>query len=373
MIFLKINRLAKTFKRTFKIVLCLVIIAPFIANCNFAKAENYNQNYNKIEENKKLTDCFPDEAFAEYIYQNILYKSDFAINFKNYTLTPDDVNNIKQTAKIQICSNNKIEDLNGIQNFSSLLILDCSNTQIKSLDLSELTNLTELYCFNTPIETLDVSMLHELAFLNVAQCTNLKKLSCGGAKLDEQRAVNDYYIDISGSFNDECHTLDEYNIPFNPMLTSLDVSDCIKLENLDCSNTNLSFFDCSGCTSLRSLSCSHTDLTEIKLENLDNLNDFSCYLNNSLDTINIQNCNNLANVDIERNHNLLSLTISNCKNLTSFCCFDSKNLYSLEILHCPNLKDLYTIECGRAAIFKYINKPFKPAYEVDTTDEPSYM
>ena len=70
------------------------------------------------------------------------------------------------------CSENQLTSLDVSQN-TALTYLDCSENQLTSLDVSKNTALTELYCGGNQLTSLDVSK-------NIA----LRKLSCFGNKFD---------------------------------------------------------------------------------------------------------------------------------------------------------------------------------------------
>src|SRR5690349_14031419 len=48
-------------------------------------------------------------------------------------------------------------------------------------------------------------------------------------------------------------------------ITSLDVSDCQKLEELDCRGNQLNNLNVSGCSSLKKIDCSDNNLSELNL------------------------------------------------------------------------------------------------------------
>ena len=50
-----------------------------------------------------------------------------------------------------------ISDLTGIEDFTALLVLDCKNNQISTLDFSNNLALTTLYCNGNNITSIDVS------------------------------------------------------------------------------------------------------------------------------------------------------------------------------------------------------------------------
>lgn len=55
-----------------------------------------------------------------------------------------------------------IKDIDEISYFTALTVLDCSNNQLTSLDVSNNTALIDLTCYTNPLTSLDVSMCHDL-------------------------------------------------------------------------------------------------------------------------------------------------------------------------------------------------------------------
>ena len=68
-------------------------------------------------------------------------------------------------------SDNGVSSLDGIEYFTGLKELDCSENELTSIDLSKLTNLTSLICSYTGLTSLDISKNTELTYLN---CSNGK-------------------------------------------------------------------------------------------------------------------------------------------------------------------------------------------------------
>ena len=64
---------------------------------------------------------------------------------------------ISKVTTITIINNSNVKSLEGIEHFTALTRLDCHNTGIDSLDVSNNTDLQELYCHNTGIGSLNVS------------------------------------------------------------------------------------------------------------------------------------------------------------------------------------------------------------------------
>ena len=106
------------------------------------------------------------------------------------------------------CSNYNISDLTGIEAFTALTSLGCSNNQLTALDVSNNTSLTALSCATNQLTSLDVS-----------NNTALTSLSC----------YLNYLTSLDVSSNT---TLTTFNC-FDNQLTSLDVRNG--------NNTNMSF------------------------------------------------------------------------------------------------------------------------------------
>ena len=126
--------------------------------------------------------------------------------------------------------NDKIADLTGIEHFTALTELWCSDNQLTSLDVSKNTALRKLDCGSNQLTSLDVSKntaltylqcwYNQLTSLDVSKNTALISLYCEGNQL-----------------------------------TSLNVSGCTALGGLDCSDNQLTSLNVSGCIALTYLNC----------------------------------------------------------------------------------------------------------------------
>ena len=106
---------------------------------------------------------FPDAQFRAWIIQQS-YGQD-------YLLTAAEMDGIKSL----YVNNKQIADLTGIENFTKLTILNCSQNQLTTLDVTRLTNLTQLSCAQNKLEALDLSQNTALVSLNCSQ-NQLKQL-----------------------------------------------------------------------------------------------------------------------------------------------------------------------------------------------------
>ena len=216
--------------------------------------------------------------------------------------------------------------------FTSLSITGKSN--LKTLDVSDNTLLTNLNCSGNALTT-----------LNVSGCTAMTTLNCNNNKFTS--------LTITGKSS----------------LKTLDVSDNTLLTNLDCGGNALTTLNVSGCTAMTTLDCNNNKLTS--LPSLPStLNTLNCssnlltslptmpdgikeiYANDNklsgllmmthrqlLRTLNVKNNTSLTLLDVSFGYALTNLTVTGCPALTSLRC-ESNQLSELLLTGCTALKYL---------------------------------
>ena len=204
-----------------------------------------------------------------------------------------------------------VSDLTGVEDFSSLTILECEFNQLSSLDLSQNSNLTSLNCSNNQLTTLDVS-----------QNSNLTSLSCQYNQLTN--------LNINGlsnllDLNCEVNQLTSLDVSQNPnlfllhcydnQLTTLIVNGANNLVDLHCSNNQLTTLDLSNNIALNTLNCSMNQITTLDVNNIISLSQFDCY------------DNQITSLDLSNN---VALTYLNCSN-NNLNCLNVKNGYNLNL------------------------------------------
>ena len=162
-----------------------------------------------------------------------------------------------------------ITDLTGIEGFTALTSLDCSQNQLTSLDLTQNTALTSFSCSHNQLTSLDVSQnielesfichFNQLTGLDLSANYALRILSCGS-----------HWASCGNS------------------LTSLDVSNNTALVYLYCGNNELTSLDVSQNTELRELYCQQNQLTSLDVSQNTELEELICY-SNQLNCLNIAN------------------------------------------------------------------------------------
>ena len=179
-------------------------------------------------------------------------------------------------------------DLTGIEGFTALTGLNCSNHSISTLDVSQNTALIGLVCDNNQLTTLDVT-----------QNSALTSLSCDRNQLTT--------LDLNGA------TALIRLLCRNNQLISLDVSQNFALEYLNCYNNQLTSLDVSQNTALTTLFCKDNQLTSLDVKNGNNTNFtlFTAQGNPNLTCINVDDSTWSA-IHWWNNINLPSYFSNNC-------------------------------------------------------------
>ncbi len=286
------------------------------------------------------------------------------------------------------CANNQLTSLD-ISNFSKLMELYCQGNAIPILEIGCCPKLTELNCSDTAVTELALSACRSLSYLDVSgtllshvnvsgftalqslccsrmplailvdcsSCTSLQWLECNqNAQLE---ALNAQGCSTLGRTEYFSHTIFCCE---NPMLTSLDLTGCGLLAELECYDNALTALKLGGCSALTRLACRNNALAQLDLRactllsNLDCENnaltqlDFSSFSalawlyckNNALQTLNLSGCSALTYLSCENNA-LTELTLSGCTALINLNC-ESNALSALELGDCSALVWLY---CGK--------------------------
>ena len=171
---------------------------------------------------------FPDANFRSYITLNIDNNSDGYLS-------------AAEIGKVGILSisNKGISNLKGIEFFTELYDLNCSNNKLTSLDLSANPKIDGVDCDDNFIMS-----------INLGKNTNSLSLNCANNRLKE--------LDLS-----ELTGLDFLWCSGNKDLTSLDLSKNTELAWLTCYDTGLSSLDVSKNTKLKKIDVHGTKMSEI--------------------------------------------------------------------------------------------------------------
>ncbi|OXA98914.1 DUF7619 domain-containing protein [Flavobacterium pectinovorum] len=235
-------------------------------------------------------------------------------------------NNLKMkliSLNIDTNSNFQIETSEAL----NLKFLDISNSNINSLQgLENFTNLEYLNCSNNPIfNSIDFNLLQKLTYLNYSFIQSTTYFNIVNSNLTT--------LILDGSSN-----LKEVQCTGNKNLTSLSISGAVNMTDLWCSNNKLASLDLNGLTALKNVQCQGNQLQTLDAGNLINLKSLSCG-GNLLSKLNITGSTSLTSVSCQINK-LLKLNVSGLINLVNLTCF-SNQLMELNVNGLVNLKELY--------------------------------
>ncbi|UCH15587.1 MAG: HYR domain-containing protein [Bacteroidales bacterium] len=240
-------------------------------------------------------------------------------------------------------SNKSIGDLTGIEDFISLIYLNCSNNHLSELDISNIQTLKLLVCNNNMLPVLDVSQNlplqriscsnNLLTSLDVSQHASLLILECGGNDLPGLNVSNNTLLNTLECSNNPLGTLDVLqNLVLERLycgsnqLSTLDIRQNSDLIYLHCSHNSLKQLDVSNNTNLQLIHCAGNDLESLDVSNHPQLFGLFCYENrlesldlsnnpvlselwcrdNELEELNVKNGNNANVTTFEADENLLS-------------------------------------------------------------------
>ena len=183
-----------------------------------------------------------------------------ATNFQNYVKQYDKDGNFSlsleernKVTTIELPDDLYCPTMKGIEYFPELVTLKCSNTHMRSLDVSKNLKLETLWCNWNNLEQLDVSK-------NKA----LKDLRCG----------DNYLTTLNVSQNEALEWLSTNDM--RSKLNSLDVSYNKALKHLECTKNGLTSLDVSSNEALERLVCYGNPLTELDVSKNDKLTSLDC-------------------------------------------------------------------------------------------------
>ncbi|WP_269686382.1 DUF7619 domain-containing protein [Flavobacterium lacustre] len=337
------------------------------------------------------TITFPDAIFKVKLLESNA-SSTIAQNLSGDYIAIDSNKNgeIEITEALQVgyldLENSSISSLIGIENFTNLVSLKCSNNQISNLDISKLTILTDLNCDNNILNTLLIQgannlqniycQSNELTTLNANDLSNLLTVDCSDNKLVSlnlnnlnnlqsltcnSNTISSLYLDdLISLLTLECSrntlkslelkkltNITSLNCNFN-QLSSLDVSTLKDLTNLNCANNQLTFLTIDGLVNLSNLNCNNNQLTALNTTSLTAISYLYCTTNN-LESLLVQSLMNLKVLDFT-NNKITTLNINGLTNLTYLYC-NNNELVSLDATNQTGLQFLFVANNQLESLF----------------------
>ena len=153
--------------------------------------------------------------------------------------------NIENVTNLDVSYRN-IQDLTGIEYFTSLIILNCNNNNLSVLDISQ----------NSAIEVLDCGY-NQLNNLDISTNLNLIRLFSSNNNLATLNTSSNSNLEIV-----ECN---------DNILTNLNLSLSSNLETLYCENNLIESLDLSNNSILKFFNCSSNNLTYLNVQNGNNI------------------------------------------------------------------------------------------------------
>ena len=274
---------------------------------------------------------FPDEAFRNWILQNVSGASDGI-------LTEEEIARVLSIkCRGDYFNRGNITSLQGIEFFTALTFLDCQYNQLTALDISKNLALTSLWCRSNQLTSLDVS-----------KNTALLMLSCGENNLTS--------LDVSK--NTALTYLDFYSC----QLTSIDVSNNTALETFGCGSNQLKTIDVSKNTSLTGLDCYRNQLTSLDVSKNTALTSLRCYSNQllNLDLSNntsLTNDNGYYNEISPQSKSLIAVSVSSGIAIPVPIDFDLKKVMNLKFAGTSVNGSVTTVDGQKYLVFAQTETP----------------
>lgn len=274
--------------------------------------------------------CIPDSNFEQALINQMI---DSEGTLDGRVLTAD-VNTIVNLG----VSNLGIVSLEGIEDFTSLEILDCSQNSIGNLDLSTNMNLTQVFCHYNGMTSLILPPTNTLVRLD---CYNNSLTALGILNNTNLEILFCYNNFIGNTFNLSGHTalinfacnnndIDELILPSTGTMT-----------RLWCSFNNLTSLDVTGLPNLEKLNFTQNSIPSIDLSMNTKLDELFCTLSGLTGTLDLTANTMLTRIDCDRN-SITDLQLPTTSTLSQLRCWSNE----LTSLVTTGLTGLTYLNCG---------------------------
>lgn len=283
-------------------------------------------------EGYRVEALFQDENLIAYLKETV------DLN-ENGRLSPVEISNVRGLN----LSGLGIKNLEGIEIFQNLELLQCDNNKLGKLDLTSNKKLNKLYCNSNQLVSLTLDKNVELQELDCSDnmLGELQIQNCG--KLSVLNCRNNLLSELNVEYSSQLLSLDCGN---NELLSKLNVSSNAKLKELICDGCGLNTLLVAGSNSLETLNCednyleslnvktnkslkkllcSYNNLQELDLSSLEKLQEIACS-DNQIPELSLQKCTALLSLDC-RNNRIQNLDLSSNKQLTTLTCSNNQLLY----------------------------------------------
>lgn len=214
------------------------------------------------------------------------------------------------------CAFNKISSLQNL-NFPNLKYFHCSDNQINIIKDCDFPNLEEFHCFYNKIERLENLNFHRLkkiyCFFNLITEINLnlpelKILDCTSNKISTLTNIVAHNLEELKCYNNKIHDLENSVFPNLKRLYCnnneiVNIEDYVfpNLEELYCYDNNIINIENCVFPNLKILCCSNNQIVNIQNINLPNLIELRCNSNQITNMVLLNNFPNLLSIDCNNN------------------------------------------------------------------------
>ncbi|WP_179005828.1 T9SS type A sorting domain-containing protein [Winogradskyella forsetii] len=268
--------------------------------------------------------------------------------------------NIEHIQNLDV-SDKSISDLTGIQDFRSLVELDCSGNFLNTLDVSDMLFLERLNCSSNYLLTNDTNDIDGL--FNTTGTISLKALYCAGNNLNNLDTSQNTNLEILDCADNNISDLNINNNALlrvlytsNNDLTILDLSSNTALEDVNCDSNQISNLTTIGTinTTLINLSCANNDIINLSVNNYQ-----------ALEVLNVSS-NELTQLNVDNNAELVFLSITN-NQISEISLLNNGNL--VEVLASQN--SLQTLDLSANALLEFLNCDFNELTALNLVSNPS--
>lgn len=290
-----------------------VDINSTFTDANFRSYVSSNFDTNKDgklseEEIDAVTSINVSQAYPQINNMNgvDVFTSLTSLNCSKQSIKVLDITNLEKLVNVD-ASNNQLTEFKFPKNADNLVYVDISNNYIKNVvTYNDYPSLTGFNTASNNLEALDLSYMKNLTALNVSgnaiktldfsKNTKLESVFCqnmtGLEKLD---LATKNGVDHTALREVEC----TFSANAQGTIGEIDVSGDTALESLQANNNSVSVLNIEGATAIRTLTMAGNKLNDIDVTRLP-----------QLETLDLSS-NNLSKVDVSKNTRLKTLTLTN--------------------------------------------------------------
>ena len=249
------------------VAFCMILVSALFLFCTAAFADVMID-----------ASTFPDKNFRDYVSRR--FDKD-----RSGSLSAGEIANAKSIDAGHL----SISSMAGLEVFTELDYLNCSENNLTALDVSRNTKLKKLYCFTNQLESIDVSKNPQLQVLWCSQNPLTALDVSKNTLLEDLNCIHSFLKALDVSRNTRLKLL----YCFDNQITSLDISKNTKLEELSCGENRLTKLNVSKNKKLVRLSCIRNKLTKLDVSKNTKLYGLEVY-GNKLTALDVSNCPTLV-------------------------------------------------------------------------------